>query len=866
MAFPTLKKAANKKNKAPGDSSAKTKSNLSANRGVFSFMLIPVLALAASVGAAAWWVINQTIGPVNQNHQTVLVTQMANQYEAYFNNVLAQHKALMSRLANSEDIITLLSEGDLDTLDEAEQRIVSQVPHGLAVHLFPQGQAVTQPDANPPLGFAGLDMIRRTEQGQTLAWEAHQADGQAYLHAVTAVRNAEGNLVGTLSVSQNLDYLRQELAGIDGSQGNVLVQQQFQGGPRQTLLTYGAKNSNEVISLRSDNPNWTLTFQPSDELAQSTVFAATSLWSAFGLILLVGLGSLILAANRLQAALRHDGNLLARHVQKVIGGGQPSTEAYSLAIFNSVAKSLTRMRMGKAQPKSASVAIGAQETPLVEAGMEPEQEQADTVMDDFDVSMMESDSDLLGMDSTPPPPVQARTQSVPAEIFRAYDIRGVMGDTLDAGIARQIGLAIGSEAYDRGDQSVVVGRDGRLSSPELTKALISGLTESGRDVIDIGVVPTPLAYYATHTLGATSCVMVTGSHNPGNYNGFKVVLAGNALTGDEIQALHQRIEEENFLSGNGGVTSNEIAPNYINRVVEDVKVTRPMKVVVDCGNGVAGNIAPKLIKSLGCHVLPLYCDIDGNFPNHHPDPGDEKNLQDLARTVVETRADIGIAFDGDGDRIGLVTNSGKIIHADRLLMLLAKDMITRNPGAAVLYDVKCSRRLHGLIVGYGGKPIMWKTGHSHIKRKMKESGALLAGEMSGHVFYKERWYGFDDALYTAARLLEIVSAKSDSLDALFGSFPEDLATPEISIPAPEKRKFDIVEQLQRRAIFEGGKITDIDGLRVDFPDGWGLVRASNTTPKLVCRFEADTDQALTRIQAQFRSQLQAVDSQLQIPF
>lgn len=861
MAFPGIKK-----NKAAGEKPAPSKSSLSANRGVFSFMLVPIATLVLAVAASAWWVINQTIGPVNQRHQAILVEQIADQYEAYFNNVLSQHRALMERLANSQDVIDRLARGNPAALAATEERIASQVPHGLAVHLFPVGEAETQPDATPPLGFAGLDMIRRTEQGQSLPLEAHQADGQPYLHAVAAVRDAGGDLVGTLSVSQSMDYLEQELAGIDGSQGNVLVRQQFQNGPQQTLLTYGAKNSNDVITLRSDNPNWTLTFQPSDELTQSTVFSASSLWAAFGLILVAGLATIGFATQRLQSALRHDGNLFARHVQRLMAGQSSEPQAYSLAIFNTVAKGLNRMRMGKSPVRGSGVPSpgAAPSRPMPTAA--PAVPEAEDV-DDFDVTMMEGDSDILGMDEpTAVPPTPSYAPAVSPDIFRAYDIRGILGETLDAGVARQVGLAVGSEAYDRGDQTVIVGRDGRLSSPELAKALIAGLTESGRDVIDIGVVPTPLAYYATHTLGATSCVMVTGSHNPGNYNGFKIVLGGNALTGDEIQDLRERIENERFLGGNGSVTTNEIVPHYINRVVEDVKVARPMKVVVDCGNGVAGGVVPKLIKSLGCHVLPLYCDIDGNFPNHHPDPGDPKNLQDLARTVVETRADIGIAFDGDGDRIGLVTNSGKIINADRLLMLLAKDMITRNPGATVIYDVKCSRRLHGLIVGYGGKPLMWKTGHSHIKRKMKESGALLAGEMSGHIFYKERWYGFDDALYTAARLLEIVSAKSDSLDALFGAFPEDMSTPELAIAAPEDRKFGIIERLQREARFEGGKITDIDGLRVDFPDGWGLVRASNTTPKLVCRFEADTDQALNRIQAEFRSQLRAVDSQLQIPF
>lgn len=851
------------KPKASEKSTPNTTGN-AANRSVFTYLMVPMVAIALSIGASAWWVISQAIGPVNETHQQQLISQVGEQYEAYFNNVLNQHRTLMQRLASSDQLIGLLQDASRAELDDAETRLVNNIPHGLEVHLFPLGEATQQPNATPPLAFAGMDMIRRTEQGQNLPWEAHQMNGEPYLHSVVAVRDGNGDLSGTLSVSQDMAYLEESLNGIDGTQGNVVVVQQFQGGGQQTLLTYGVKTSNPVITLRSDNPNWSLTFQPSDELAQSTVFAATNLWATFGLIFVIAFASLLIAASRLQAAMRHDVNLFARFIQRVLSNQSIDNQPYRLGLFNSLAKSVNRLRMGKGtRPASPAPAApqGAQPSGFTTPPL-PLAEEAD---DDFDVSMLESDDDILGMDS-PAPMQMGHSSPVSAEIFRAYDIRGIMGETLDSEIARKIGLAIGSEALDRGEQTLVVARDGRLSSPELSKALIAGLTASGRDVIDIGVVPTPLAYFATHTLGTPSCVMVTGSHNPSNYNGFKIVLAGNTLSTDEILGLHRRIEEERFHSGNGSTSSNEISPSYINRITEDVKVSRPLKVVIDCGNGVAGNIAPKLIKSLGCHVLPLYCDVDGNFPNHHPDPSDPKNLQDLARTVIETRADIGLAFDGDGDRIGLVTNSGKIIPADRLLMLLAKDIITRNPGATVIYDVKCSRRLQGLIVGYGGKPLMWKTGHSHIKRKMKEANALLAGEMSGHIFYKERWYGFDDALYTACRLLEIISSRSDSLDALFGSFPDDINTPEMTISAPDDRKFRIVEQLQRNAAFPGGRLTDIDGLRVDFPDGWGLVRASNTSPKLVCRFEADTDQALSRIQDTFRSQLQAVDSQLQIPF
>nr|WP_196159204.1 phosphomannomutase/phosphoglucomutase [Reinekea sp. G2M2-21] len=456
--------------------------------------------------------------------------------------------------------------------------------------------------------------------------------------------------------------------------------------------------------------------------------------------------------------------------------------------------------------------------------------------------------------------------NVSEEIFRAYDIRGIAGQTLTNDTAMQIGLAIGSESYDRGEQTIIVARDGRLSSPELSQALIRGLAASGRDVIDIGVVPTPVCYFASEHLRVSSCVMVTGSHNPGNHNGFKIVIGGNTLAGDEIKGLFHRIENQNFLSGTGNTTTQDVSSAYLARVCDDVKAQRPLKIVIDCGNGVAGTLAPQLIKGIGCHVLPLFCDIDGNFPNHHPDPSDPRNLQDLTRTVVETRADLGLAFDGDGDRLGIVTNSGKIIYADRLLMLLAKQVLQTNQGGTVLFDVKSSRRLKDLIIGFGGKPVMWKTGHSFMKRKMRETGAVLAGEMSGHVFYKDRWYGFDDALYTAARLIEILAGQNETIDTLFNELPQDLSTPELSIATSDERKFRVIEALQRNGQFSGGQVTDIDGVRVDFQDGWGLVRASNTSPKIVCRFEADNEASLRKIQNLFKQQLLGVDSQLQIPF
>ncbi|WP_028536581.1 phosphomannomutase/phosphoglucomutase [Paludibacterium yongneupense] len=451
------------------------------------------------------------------------------------------------------------------------------------------------------------------------------------------------------------------------------------------------------------------------------------------------------------------------------------------------------------------------------------------------------------------------------DIFKAYDIRGIVGKTLTADTARLIGRAVGSEAVARKVDTVVIGRDGRLSGPELSDALAAGLTEAGVDVIDIGRVATPMLYFATHELGTLSGVMVTGSHNPPDYNGFKMVLAGDTLAGDDIQALYQRILSEDFSSGAGKISSRDIAEAYFDRITGDIKLERSMNIVIDSGNGVAGAYAPVLFRRLGCRVRELFCDVDGNFPNHHPDPAKPENLQDVIEALSKTDAEIGLAFDGDGDRLGVVTKDGTIIWPDRQLMLYAADVLERNPKAKIIYDVKSTRLLKPWIKQNKGVPVMSRTGHSYIKAKIKETGALLAGEMSGHVFFKERWYGFDDGLYTGARLLEILSRVEDP-SALLNALPNAISTPELNIKTREGENHTLIAELQKSARFEKAEeIITIDGLRVEYADGFGLMRASNTTPVIVLRFEADNEEAIERIKADFRTALSAV-TDAKLPF
>ncbi len=463
-------------------------------------------------------------------------------------------------------------------------------------------------------------------------------------------------------------------------------------------------------------------------------------------------------------------------------------------------------------------------------------------------------------------------QALSPDIFRAYDIRGVVGDTLTDDAVYRIARAFATDALAAGKRRVAVGGDGRNTTAALRRQLLRGLHDGGVGAIDIGCVPTPLLYYATHVLDTATGIMVTGSHNPPEYNGLKMVLDGSVLAGERIQGLRKRIEAGAysagaFTPGDESHESIDLVDRYIEHVVRNTSApggSPPrLKVVADCGNGVAGLVAPRLLTAMGCEVVPLYADVDGTFPNHHPDPADAANLADLIAAVEAEGADLGVAFDGDGDRLGVVTDLGEIIWPDRQLMLFSDDVIGRNPGARVVFDVKCSRHLATVIRDSGGCPIMWKTGHSHIKAKIRDTGALLGGEFSGHICFADRWFGFDDAIYSAARLVQILRAAGRPASEVFAGFPDAVATPEIKVPTTEQAKFEIMARLANAsAHFEGGTVTTIDGVRVDYADGWGLARASNTSPVLSLRFEADHPEALTRIQGVFRDALAAADPTL----
>jgi len=452
------------------------------------------------------------------------------------------------------------------------------------------------------------------------------------------------------------------------------------------------------------------------------------------------------------------------------------------------------------------------------------------------------------------------------EIFKAYDIRGIVGQSLTPGIVEQIGRAIGTEALAAGDNAVVVGRDGRLSGPAIASALMDGICATGCHAVDIGMVPTPLTYFATHALKIGSAVSVTGSHNPPDYNGLKVMIGTHTLAADRIQDLRQRIEDQDFAVGVGERRAQDVVREYVNRVVGDIRMKRPLRVVTDCGNGVAGMAAPQLMRDIGCDVIELFSEVDGTFPNHHPDPSVADNLAPLIEAVHHEKADLGLAFDGDGDRLGVVTDTGQVIWPDRQMILFARDILSRNPGARIIYDVKCTRLLPEAIEQAGGEALMWKTGHSFIKAKLRETRGAFGGEMSGHLFFKERWYGFDDALYAAARLCEVLSDDSRLPSAVFAEIPDTVNTPELRIEMQEEEHHALIRELVAQGDFSGGELCNIDGVRVDFEDGFGLARASNTTPTVILRFEADTEPALRRIQNLYREQILALRPKLALPF
>lgn len=715
------------------------------------------------------------------------------------------------------------------------------------------------------LTYAHQDMVLRIVNGQKVTPEASfYESGSVKEQVVTFVRPVReaGNTVAVLLLSMPFKPLSMALGRVAAEAGTVELVQRI-GTEKAVILSAGEGQGVEAASpaittLR--NPGWSLTFAPLKTLGRDAMAGVLVLGLGALAAVLVGV-LMFVTLRQLQRKVEEDARAIDSFAENYLRFGNKQQASVNF--------SASSVAMGGIEQYGAELRVGK---PVIRRATDNDGLGDIASADDESAMFGSAKAPAKPSAATPSPAVApapvatSAPKSVPAEIFRAYDIRGIVGKGLDEAVARSIGLAIGSEALARGEQVVVVGRDGRLSGPQMNAALIDGLRASGRDVIDVGMVPTPVLYFAAKTIGSGSGVMITGSHNPGDYNGFKIMIAGDTLAGDDIQSLRQRIETGNLAAGAGKLSQQNVAQDYIDRVGGDIVLARPLTVVVDAGNGIAGGIGPRVLEALGCNVIQLFCEVDGKFPNHHPDPSKPENLEDLIGAVAANNADIGIAFDGDGDRIGVITGAGKNIYPDRLMMLLSKHVLMTNPGADIIFDVKCTRDLPALISSHGGRPVMSKTGHSFIKSKLKETGAALAGEMSGHIFFNDRWFGFDDAIYTAGRLLEILSLESGDADAVFAEFPEKPSTPEINIAVPDAKKFALIEAMKAKAVFSDANIITIDGLRVEMPDAWGLVRASNTSPCIVARFEGRTPAALAAVQSRFRTLLASVDSSLEIPF
>jgi phosphomannomutase/phosphoglucomutase len=769
------------------------------------------------------------------------------------------HQAAMADLASEDPQLGRLMMGaSAQEIADKEKSLADLFPSSVRLRLLPAGIEEVDLKANPPISYATLDLLRHSETRDTPPpVEVHMSGTERqHVNLVRGISDPSGrHIVGSLMASFAIEQLQEQMTGYQ-TDGYVELQQ-LAGNAPLVLGSHGVaqfKQGNADSQAAVNGSRWRVAYwAPNQRWAGGGVLLATAgvatVAAAVSLMALVWF-----VFRRLSQALRNDQETLLTIVKDMRDGRVSSEYSHRLVEMRDTIESITRTASAGV-PRQASVnaaATGQAE----DAAATGEQEVVDEVEADllFDGSAL--DISRVGVEE----------QKLDADIFRAYDIRGVVGDTLTVDVAYEIGRAIGSEAYYRGEQAVSVGYDGRLSSPDLADAMIRGLKATGRDVKDLGQIPTPVLYFATQSLHMNSAVMVTGSHNPSEYNGFKIVLAGETLAGEAIDGLRQRIESGDMLTGEGSVEEIAVLSDYIERVKSDVQVIRPIKVVVDCGNGVAGAAAPKLLRALGCEVVELFCDIDGNFPHHHPDPGKTENLADLIKAVQEHGAELGIAFDGDGDRMVVVSSKGEIIWPDRLLMLLAIDVLSRNPGAQIIYDVKCSRHVASIIAEYGGEALMWASGHSLIKAKMKETGALLAGEMSGHIYYKERWFGFDDGLYSAARLLEILAKDPRNNSDIFAALPDSMNTPELQVPMAEGQPSVFMKKLLNGARFENARVATVDGLRVEYDDGWGLVRASNTMPCLVLRFEADDELAMSRIQDEIRRVVLQVDPDLSLPF
>lgn len=818
----------------------------------------PALLLAVLPGALAIALFFFVYLPLTQQHAAeIRADDLALSKAVMVDSNLQQLANHLDGLARLPKLRLAMRDSDTAALEKMTDDFSLEFTHLYRLALFPLGE----------LGVANLglhgeklqnniekDILRRAAEHESVLLDTYLLEGQRVFSLARPVYAGDRS-IGAILLTLNAEWLASQ---IDDQRGEVtgdarvgsteLIYQIASAAPLSIASSHAGLESNnklitgEAILLANQNIKVKFHLAP---VGQSLAIESIVLLAAIVASIIASLIALLMVFTRGQKHLRSDIELLDRYVRD--SAERDVTEptfihGHFAAVTETLAGTLATAQRSRAVAPESKPAVA--ETPEETQIWANPQLAGGIIVDDDDDSVNETEAVLA--------------TEFPRHIFRAYDIRGHAENELSDEVIHNIGLAFGTTALRGGQDRLVVGRDGRLSSERIHTALIQGLLAAGCDVIDIGLVATPMLYFAVESLMTQAGVMITGSHNGAEVNGLKLVLNGQALAGPQIAALAEQIQSRDFEAGQGLLSSQDIADGYIDRIAEDVVVASSVKVVLDCGNGAASEIAPLLYASLGCEVVPLFAEIDGSFPNHSPDPGVAGNLTALIDEIKNHQADLGLAFDGDADRMVAVTASGRIVNADQMLMLFAKDVLTRNPGADVVYDIKCSRHLNQVIANQGGRPVMWKSGHSLIKQKMHETGALLGGEFTGHYFFKERWYGFDDGLYSGTRLIELLTLEGASLDAVIDELPSSFSTPEIHLAVDESEKFTIIEALQNSIDAGDGQLTTMDGVRIDYAEGWGLIRASNTSACLSMRFEANSEEALKTIQARFKEALSAI--------
>jgi len=837
---------------------------------IFGILSIVAVLMSLFAGSGVYWMSQSDVEHAKQKATTAVAQGIAL-------SISAQVKTLqktVSKMATTPEVISAIESGDPQQIAEITTLLEQLLPNVMKIRLLPA--TVTELDESSIPHMGNADLIMAQETLKIRQPPVIQGQGENRHLAITALISKDKQPIGIILASLKFDFLQSILKSSNVTDEIIELKQK-----NASLAKIGDASAEIDLSnsLKVPQTAWSIHYA---SISASSIFSTSIIIGLISIPALFICLAFFIAYRNLTHIIRQDQGIILKAIKDLISGKTVGSYPVSLNEMKTLISSMIQFkRVLDNDGKDFSI-----------------QSEGDTELDTFfdepeGVSFLDmdldsaSESNEIQMPSTPislpetaqldfpdlsivnaePEPVKKK--KIAPTIYRAYDIRGIVDSTLTKEIVFNIGKAVASEVKEKNINTIIVGRDGRLSSPSLAEALSEGITSTGVNVLDIGLAPSPLVYFvAQHTEGK-SAIVVTASHNPADYNGLKIIIDGESLAGERIQQIKQRIEKENFITAEtkGSIDQNDMFSNeYIGVISEDIHLVRPMKVVVDCGNGATGKLAPTLLSTLGCEVIKLFCTIDGTFPNHHPDPADPENLNDLIAAVHQHDADLGIAFDGDGDRLGVIDSRGKLIWPDRLMMLFAEDVLANKPGAEIIFDVKSSRHLQEHITKHGGRPLMSRTGHSFIKTKLKETGAALAGEMSGHIFFNDRWFGFDDALYSAARLIGILSADKHSSSEVFAKLPNSSSTPEINIELEEGEGVELMEQLLSKANFKKGKINTLDGLRVDFADGWGLVRASNTMPALALRFEADDMKTIRHIQSQFKELLLQVKPNLKVPF